>query len=99
MHIYINGQEKSTLTVEHDSSKVVSIYPMDIIGLKINITLVATNQSTLRPILNGIEIFTRHDLTAQLTPPIGPYPSDTSKHFLSIYVILIHTICLVALFI
>ena len=60
MQIYINGQEKSTLTVEHDSSKVVSIYPMDIMGLKINITLVATNQSTLPPILNGIEIFTNY---------------------------------------
>ncbi|KAL6326448.1 hypothetical protein AAG906_008310 [Vitis piasezkii] len=99
MQIYINGQEKTTITLQVESSKGIAIYPMDVMGSTINITLIPTNQSTLPPMINGMEIFTRHDLTAQLTPPMGPYPNDISKCLPSLLVIVIHTICFVALFI
>lgn len=97
IQIYINGQQTSTITISYVSSKVVSVYPMNVVGPTINITLISTNQSTLPPIINGIEIFTRHDLSGQSGSPITPYPSSTSRHFLSIYVSLIHMMCLVAL--
>lgn len=97
MQIYINGQKTSTVTISYVSSKVVSVYPMNVMGPTINITLVSTNQSMLPPIINGIEIFTRHDLSGQPGSPTSPYPSSTSRHFLSIYVILIHMMLLVAL--
>ncbi|KAL6326652.1 hypothetical protein AAG906_010826 [Vitis piasezkii] len=63
MQIYINGQEKTTITLQGESSKGITIYPMDVMGSTINITLIPTNQSTLPPMINGMEIFTRHDLT------------------------------------
>ena len=99
MQIYINGQEKTTITLQGESSKGIAIYPMDVMGSTINITLIPTNQSTLPPMINGMEIFTRHDLTDQLTLPMGPYPNDISKCLPSLFVIVIHTICFVALFI
>ncbi|RVX13822.1 putative leucine-rich repeat receptor-like serine/threonine-protein kinase [Vitis vinifera] len=99
MKIYINGQEKTTITLQVESLKGIAIYPMDVMGSTINITLIPTNQSTLPPMINGMEIFTRHDLTAQLTPPMGPYPNDISKCLPSLLVIVIHTIYFVALFI
>ena len=99
MKIYINGQEKTTITLQVESSKGIAIYPMDVMGSTINITLIPTNQSTLPPMINGMEIFTRHDLTAQLTPSMGPYPNDISKCLPSLLVIVIHTTYFVALFI
>ena len=99
MKIYINGQEKTTITLQVESLKGIAIYPMDVMGSTINITLIPTNQSTLPPMINGMEIFTRHDLTAQLTPPMGPYPDDISKCLPSLLVIVIHTIYFLALFI
>ena len=99
MQIYINGLEVSTITVDFYSSKAVTVYPLDVMGPTINITLVATDESNLPPNINGMEIFTRHDLVGQSGSPLSPYsPSDTSKHFLSIHVLFIYIICLVALF-
>ena len=49
--------------------------------------------------INGMEISTRHDLTDQLTLPMGPYPNDISKCLPSLLVIVIHTTYFVALFI
>ncbi|KAL6326469.1 hypothetical protein AAG906_008331 [Vitis piasezkii] len=63
MQIYINGQEKTIITLQGESSKGIAIYPMDVMGSTINITLIPTNQSTLPRMINGMEIFTRHDLT------------------------------------
>lgn len=99
MEIYINGQQKSTVSYKGQYTKAEIVYPVDIMGSTINITLVPTNQSTLPPLITGMEIFTRHDLTPQPpTPPAGPSTNSIPKCVPSMFLILMHAMCLVGLF-
>lgn len=61
--IYINGQMQSTITIMPSTTHVVTIYPVDVVGPSVNVTLAPEPDSTLSTLLSGMEVFTRHNVT------------------------------------
>lgn len=100
--IYINGQMNTTITLPGLSSHVVTIYPIDVVGPTINITLAPTPNSTLSTLISGMEVFTKYDLPV---PPPGspvyhaPPPSAAESELLNLmYAILSLALSLVFVF-
>ena len=101
--IYINGQMNSTITFEGPTSKVVTIYPIDVVGPTINITLSSDPKSNLSTLISGMEVFTKHDLAVpQPSNPVyyAPPPSAAaaSELLIFMYYVLALTLSLVVVF-
>ncbi|KAK9283625.1 hypothetical protein L1049_011875 [Liquidambar formosana] len=85
--IYINGQKRVTVFSYQFSCYGVTIYPVILVGPTVNVTLAATNESTLPPIVTAMEIFTRADQS--------PSSNDTHEHLSPMYLRLV-LICLLS---
>ena len=90
--IYINGQMQSTVTFQRLTSYVVTIYPVDVVGPTINITLSPEPNSTLSTVLSGMEVFTRYN-DQQPAPSVA-----TSQLVTFMYVVLALALSFVAVF-
>ncbi|PQP97292.1 putative LRR receptor-like serine/threonine-protein kinase MEE39 [Prunus yedoensis var. nudiflora] len=100
--IYINGQMKSTVTTENIECKVITIYPVTVVGPTINVTLASANGSTLPPIISAMEVFTRIEANKDdksSSPPSSTSSHGTQGHFFYAYINSISCICLLLLFI
>ncbi|KAH9703311.1 Chalcone--flavonone isomerase 1 [Citrus sinensis] len=60
--IYIDGRKRYTVAAEVNKCKVVTLYPVSVVGPKVNITLVPANSSTLAAMISAMEVFSRIDL-------------------------------------
>lgn len=103
--IYINGDLKSNITFEWGTSQVVTIYPVDVMGPTINITLAPGPQSNLSTMISGLEVFTwqyeKYEVAAPppprefRVPNYPPPPSSAASPLLMLgYVILSHVLFL-----
>ncbi|CAB4301061.1 unnamed protein product [Prunus armeniaca] len=102
IQIYINGQMKSTVTSEYNKCKVITIYPVTVVGPTINVTLASANGSTLPPIISAMEVFTRIEANKgdkSSSPPSSTPSHGTQGHFFYAYINSISCICLLLLFI
>lgn len=100
--IYIDGQMNTAITLPGLASHVVTIYPIDVVGPTINITLAPAPNSTLSTLISGLEVFTKHDSPA---PPPGspvhhapPLPAAASELLNLMYAILSLALSLVFVF-
>ncbi|XP_061995331.1 probable LRR receptor-like serine/threonine-protein kinase At1g51860 [Rosa rugosa] len=75
IQININGQMKSTVTLEFTKCKVITLYPVIVEGTTINVTLASASSSTLPPIISAMEVFTRVDHEKSSSPP-PPSPAS-----------------------
>ncbi|KAK6929279.1 Malectin-like domain [Dillenia turbinata] len=67
MEIFINGVPKNVTQVNfYHRAQVVSVYPVAVKGIA-NVTISPYKNSTLPPILNGMEVFTSKELIEQPT--------------------------------
>ncbi|ONI24129.1 hypothetical protein PRUPE_2G225100 [Prunus persica] len=102
IQIYINGQMKSTVTSEYNKCKVITVYPVTVVGPTINVTLASANGSTLPPIISAMEVFTRIEANKgdkSSSPPSSTPSHGTQGHFFYAYINSIYCICLLLLFI
>lgn len=102
IQIYINGQMKSTVTSEYNKCKVITAYPVTVVGPTINVTLASANGSTLPPIMSAMEVFTRIEANKgdkSSSPPSSTPSHGTQGHFFYAYINSISCICLLLLFI
>ncbi|XP_021813820.1 probable LRR receptor-like serine/threonine-protein kinase MEE39 [Prunus avium] len=102
IQIYINGQMKSTVTTENIECKVMTIYPVTVVGPTINVTLASAKGSTLPPIISAMEVFTRIEANKgdkSSSPPPSSPSHGTQGHFFYAYINSISCICLLLLFI
>lgn len=60
--IYIDGRKRYTVAAEVNKCKLVTLYPVSVVGPKVNITLVPANSSTLAAMISAMEVFSRIDL-------------------------------------
>ncbi|KAA8534290.1 hypothetical protein F0562_031807 [Nyssa sinensis] len=87
MQIKINGQyEQTVVAPEYGHCKVVTIYPVMVVGPTINITLASTGVSTLPPMIAGMEVFTKQ----------ANGSNGTRRHFCFVFMF-VHVISLVLL--
>ena len=92
--IYINGQLKSNITFEWGKSRVVTIYPVDVMGPTIDITLAPDPDSNLPTMISGLEVFTKH--YEKYEAPSLPTPSAATPLLLIfVYIMLAHILYLV----
>ncbi|KAJ0101822.1 hypothetical protein Patl1_06224 [Pistacia atlantica] len=90
--IYINGMKMDTVEAEVNKCKVVTLYPVTVVGPTINITLRPASFSTLPPMISAMEVFTR----IVYGPAHGNIlTSGTQDHFISVYLTLIQVFLLV----
>lgn len=97
IQIYINGGEmKSTVTLEFNKCKVITLYPVIVVGPTINVTLSSASGSTLPPIISAMEVFRRVDHEKSSSPPPPPSPASHGMrgHFFCTNIIIISCICL-----
>lgn len=83
--IYIDGRKRYTVAAEVNKCKLVTLYPVSVVGPKVNITLVPANSSTLAAMISAMEVFSRIDLD----PAHGNNTTGTQNRLISSYFILI----------
>lgn len=96
IQIYVNGGEmKSAVTLEFNKCKVITLYPVIVVGPTINVTLSSASGSTLPPIISAMEVFTRvdHEKSSSPSPP-SPASHGMRGHFFCTHIIIISCICL-----
>ncbi|KAK9282761.1 hypothetical protein L1049_010982 [Liquidambar formosana] len=83
VEIYIDGHKTKTVTTKFSKCNVVTIYPINVLGPTINVTLAPTSNSTLPPLISAMEIFSRGDLD-----PAHETGSScgTHEHLFSMYI-------------
>lgn len=69
MDIEIDGRMMYTVGTEINQCKVVTLYPVPLVGPTINIKLAPSRLSTLPPIITAIEAFTRVNIDVHNDPP------------------------------
>ncbi|KAJ0046811.1 hypothetical protein Pint_06177 [Pistacia integerrima] len=90
--IYMNGMKMDTVEAEVNKYKVVTLYPVTVVGPRINITLRPASFSTLSPMISAMEVFTR----IVYGPAHGNIlTGGTLDHFISVYLTLIQVFLLV----
>ncbi|KAK1355419.1 hypothetical protein POM88_048675 [Heracleum sosnowskyi] len=70
MKLEIDGQDQGTVEApSNGETAVITKYPVIVSGPTIHITLTSTEESTLPPMIAGMEVFTKWDTAVNHTPP------------------------------
>lgn len=81
MKIEIDGQDQGTVEApENGETSVITKYPVTVSGPSINITWTRGNESSLPPMIAGMEIFTKWSTVVNQNPP-GP-SSEAAGEFI-----------------
>ncbi|KAM5556217.1 putative LRR receptor-like serine/threonine-protein kinase [Rosa sericea] len=59
IQIYIDDHMKSTVTLEFNKCKVITIYPVIPVGPRMSVTLASDSGSNLPPMISAMEVFTK----------------------------------------
>ncbi|XP_021662451.2 probable LRR receptor-like serine/threonine-protein kinase MEE39 [Hevea brasiliensis] len=101
MDIEINRQKMYTVGAEINQCKVVTLYPVPLVGPTINIKLASSRLSTLPPMISAMEVFTRANYNPPPSSAAAPGTKPTSgawKNFFVPCTVFFYISCAIAFF-
>ncbi|XP_074352051.1 putative LRR receptor-like serine/threonine-protein kinase At1g07550 [Apium graveolens] len=90
MKIEINGQDQGTVEAPNNGeTSVITKYPVTVSGPSINITFTRSNESSLPPMISGMEVFTKWDPNVNQNQNQPPPSTAAGGHVSFAYTLMI----------